>query len=151
MTDAVVALRALPARLPGMKGLPGVLVVGGVAAAIVVADQIVSAWADGHLLLAWVAMWVIVFTLLAVFSDGIHGWTGALRQRLDASIKAAARRAEDRRTWAIAQTDPRLMADLHCAFARAEQQAIDAGTQPPHWPFLDLPAQRPSAFPTSWA
>lgn len=151
LSNALGALGGFAARLPGAKGLPGVLVVGGVSAAIVVADQIVSAWTDGHLLLGWVAMWVVVFTLLAVFSDAIRAWPTVLRRRLAASRRVAAQRAEDERTWAVAQGDPRLMAELQCALTRAQQQAADTGAQPPHWPFANMPTQRGSLFPAPWA
>lgn len=151
LTNGFDTLRRLAANLPGTKGLPGVLVVGGVSAAIVVADQIVSAWTDGHLLLGWVAMWVIVFALLAVFSDAIRAWPTALRRRLVASRRAAAQRVEDERTWAVAQSDPRLMAELQCALTRAQQQAADAGAQPPHWPFDNMPTKRGTLIPAHWA
>ena len=147
LTNFFDTLRRFAARLPGAKGLPGVLVVGGVSAAIVVADQIVSAWADGHLLLAWVAMWVVVFALLAVFSDAIRAWPTALRQRIAVSARAFAQQAEDERTWAVAQSDPRLMAELQCALTRAQQQAEAAGAQPPHWPFANMPTQRRVVVP----
>ncbi len=150
LTDFFGTLRRFAARLPGATGLPGVLVVGGVSAAIVVADQIVSAWADGHLLLAWVAMWVVVFTLLAMFSDAIRVWPTALRQRIAAAAQASARKAEDERTWAVAQSDPRLMAEMQCALTRAQQQAEATGAKPPHWPFHHMPTQRRIMAPTHW-
>lgn len=151
LSDSFGLMRRAAAKLRGAKGLPGVFVAGGVAAAIVVADQIVSALADGHLLLAWVAMWVVVFTLLAVFSDAIGAWPTALRQRIAASKQASSERAEDERTWAVAQSDPRLMAELQCALTRAQQQAEATGAQPPHWPFDRMPTQRRVVSLGRWA
>ena len=151
LTDFFGALRRYAEKLSGSKGLPGVLVVGGVSAAIVVADQLVSAWADGHLLLAWVAMWVVVFTLLAVFSDAIGAWPTALRQRIAAFKQASAQRAEDERTWAVAQSDPRVMAELQNALTRAQQQAEATGAQPSAWPFDKMPTQRRAMSLGRWA
>ncbi len=151
LTDSFGLVRRFAATLPRAKGLPGVLVAGGVAAAIVVADQIVSAWADGHLLLAWVAMWVVVFTLLALFSDAIGAWPTALRQRIAASMQASAQRAEDERTWAVAQSDPRVMAELQNALTRAQQQAEATGAQPSAWPFDKMPTQRRAMSLGRWA
>lgn len=131
MANAFSDLGRLTAQARSTKGVAGVLVAGGVSAVIVVAEQIVSAWADGHLLLAWIAMWVIVFALLAVFSDAVRGWPESLRQRFAQWRAAAARRAEDDRTWEAAQADPRLMAELQFALIRAEQEAAQTASAQP--------------------
>lgn len=43
------------------RGLAALLLAAAVAALAVVADQLIDTWADGHLFLAWIAMWVGVF------------------------------------------------------------------------------------------
>ena len=78
MGRGLSTIRSFASPTRSAKGLASILVAGGIAAAIVVANQIVTAWADGHLLLAWIAMWVIVFTLLALFSDSIRTWPARL-------------------------------------------------------------------------
>lgn len=133
----------------GAKGLAGLLVTGGVSAAIVVANQIVSAWTDGHLLLAWIAMWVVVFALLAVFSEAIRSWPAALQQRYAAWEANAALRAANARTWDAALADPRLMAELQCARRRADEHAAANGAALPFWPFDGMPAHRQA--PRKWA
>lgn len=135
MGDGLSTVLSFATRIRSAKGLASVLVAGGVAAAIVVADQIVTAWADGHLLLAWIAMWAIVFALLALFSDSIRTWPTRLSADIDARWLAYGQAAEHARTWAAAQGDPRLMADLQIARMRAEQAAQERGETPPHWPF----------------
>jgi hypothetical protein len=90
-----------------------------VAALLVVANQVVETWSEGHLLAAWIAMWAIAFAAMAMLA------TPATRaaKRINAGFKrwAAARRqaAEDRALWQLAQTDPRVMSDLTCALSRA--------------------------------
>lgn len=135
MRDGLSTLPSFATSADSAKGLAGVLVAGGVAAAIVVADQIVTAWADGHLLLAWIAMWAIVFTLLALFSDSIRTWPTRLSADIDARLLAYNQAAEDARIWAAAQTDHRLMAELQLAKMRADDAARERGEAPPHWPF----------------
>jgi hypothetical protein len=139
MAKGLAAAQSLTSNANGAKGMASALVAGGLAAAIVVADQIVSAWADGHLLLAWIAMWAIVFALLAVFSNLIRNWSGNLRADLQARLQArlqALREADsDDRMWSAALGDPRLMAELNAARLRAEQDALDRGVEPPRWPF----------------
>lgn len=150
VTDTMATIGRLAARARSAKGLAGGLVTGGVAAAIVVADQIVSAWADGHLMLAWIAMWLIVFALLAVFSDAIRGWPAALQLRLAAWRADAAARAADERTWEAAKADPRLMADLQFALIRAEQDAAAKGTDRPVWPFANMSTGRQAPADRAW-
>ena len=134
MRDGLSTVQSLANQIRSAKGLAGVLVAGGVAAAIVVADQIVTAWADGHLLLAWIAMWAVVFSLLALFSDTIRTWPSRLSAGIDARLLASSEAAAQARTWAAAQADPRLMADLQIAKMRAEQTAQERGEAPPYWP-----------------
>ena len=125
------------------------LVTGGLAAAIVVAEQVVTALTDGHLLLAWVAMWLIVFGLLATFSDAIRTWPTQWQAQLAARRQAVTQRMEDERTWAVAQTDPRLMAELDSALLRAQRDALANGQEMPYWPFADMPSTK--AMPMRWA
>ncbi len=135
MREGLSAVQSFTTSIRSGKGLAGVLVAGGVAAAIVIADQIVTAWADGHLLLAWIAMWAIVFTLLALFSDTIRTWPTRLSADIDARLLAYRQAAVQARNWAAAQADPRLMADLQVAMVRSEQAAQERGEALPHWPF----------------
>lgn len=135
MREGLSNAQALLGQARSAKGLAGALVTGGVAAAIVVADQIVTAWADGHLLLAWIAMWAIVFALLALFSDTIRTWPSRLGAGIDARLLAYNEAASLARTWAAAKADPRLMADLQLAKMRADQAAQERGEAPPYWPF----------------
>ena len=90
-----------------------------VAALLVVANQVVETWSEGHLLAAWIAMWAIAFAAMAMLATpakraakrinvGFKHWTAARRQA-----------AEDRALWQLAQTDPRVMSDLTCAMSRA--------------------------------
>ena len=54
----------------GARGLSALLLAAAIATLIVVADQLIDTWADGHLMLAWVILWALVFAGLALFADG---------------------------------------------------------------------------------
>ena len=120
-------------RLHGAKGMPATLVTGGLAAVIVVANQVVDAWADGHLLLAWIALWAVIFALLAMFSDAIRAWPQRLRGGIARRLQAYQAAESDAHTWAAALSDPRLMADLDHARLRAEAAAQRRGEAAPRW------------------
>ncbi|MBL0421327.1 hypothetical protein JI739_13285 [Ramlibacter sp. AW1] len=83
-----------------------------VAAALVLANHVVDTWTDGHLLAAWILMWLIAFGALALFAAPTK------RARRAASSAVARWRAEqaqaqeDRQTLELAMTDARVMADI---------------------------------------
>lgn len=91
-----------------------------VAALLVVANQVVETWSEGHLLVAWIAMWAIAFASIALLATPARGMAGSLRAGLKRWNAARRQAADDRAMWQIAQTDPRVMQDLNCARTRAE-------------------------------
>jgi hypothetical protein len=98
--------------------LSTLLLAAVVAAMVVVADQLIDTWADGHLLAAWATLWAVGFVAVGLFAGATRDLAGRLMASLDAwSVRVAQRRA-DERLWAIAQTDARLMADLLGAMNR---------------------------------
>lgn len=107
-------------RFDSTKGLSFMLLAAMVSSLVVVADQLVETWVNGHLMVAWIALWVVCFTAMAIFS-------GAARKLAIASIagfaawstKKAQRRA-DEHLWAVAQTDQRMMAEINAAMARSD-------------------------------
>lgn len=136
---AMAAIRRAGIAFAGARGLVALLSAGAVSALLVVADQIVSTWADGHILLAWVVLWALVFAAVALFAEAARGWSDRLVSKLQARSQATERRLADERVWALAQSDPRFMADIQAARLRAEREALDAGEPQPDWPFANLP------------
>lgn len=118
--SAVGALRAMRRGFDGTKGLSTMLLAAMVSALVVVADQLIGTWVDGHIMLAWVALWLIGFAALAVFAGAVRKLAVTVIDALDASQRVVQARA-DERLWAIARTDPRVMADLNAAMALSKR------------------------------
>lgn len=131
------ALMRLGRQFRGGKVMVAMLLAGVISALVVVADQIVTTWTDGHLLMAWVTLWALVFAALAMFAYATHGWTARLQTGLQQWSERARERAQDQRVWAVAQSDPRFMADIQAARFRAETEAVDLNQSLPSWSFLD--------------
>jgi len=112
------------------RGLAAFLLAAIVSAVFVVADQIIANWADGHLLVAWAGLWAMGFVALVLLGGTVRRFSSRLIEALDAWAAARAQRRADERLWAIARTDPRVMADLQAAFARAEDENADTTTAP---------------------
>lgn len=101
------------------RGLSAMLLAAMVSALIVVADQLIVTWVDGHLMVAWVALWVVAFTAMALFAGSAHKVAVTTMAALDAWSQRVAKQRADQRMWHIAQSDPRLMAELQAARQRA--------------------------------
>lgn len=94
------------------------------AAFVVVADQMIDTWAEGHLLAAWVALWAVVFAAVGLFAGVSKSVIIQVKTGLDRWAASAAQRRSDERLWAIAQTDARLMSDLQTALSRSDEETL---------------------------
>lgn len=119
--SAATAVGALYRGIDSTKGLSAMLLAFMVSALLVVADQLIESWADGHMMLAWMAMWLVGFAALALFAGAARKVAVLLVSSLDAWSVRVARNRADARLWAIAKSDPRVMADLTAAMARNER------------------------------
>jgi hypothetical protein len=64
--------QAEPNELDHATPLSGMLFAAIVAALMVVAEQLISTWADGHLLVVWVCLWMAVFIALALSAPSLR-------------------------------------------------------------------------------
>ena len=118
--QALVNIKHMAESFSPTRTLAAMLLAAVVSAFVVVADQMIDTWADGHLLAAWVALWAVAFAAAGLFAGTSKTLAFQIKKGLDAwSAKLAQNRADDR-MWAIAQTDARLMSDLQSAMGREE-------------------------------
>ena len=92
-----------------------------VSALVVVADQLMNTWVDGHLMVAWMALWLVGFAALALFAGASRKLAVTVVSALKAWSQRVARARSDERLWAIARTDQRVMSDLNAAIYRSER------------------------------
>lgn len=106
------------AALDGSRTLAGMLLAASMAALLVVADQLIDTWTDGHLLAGWVALWAIAFAALALLAPPLRQVAafvaGGFVQRI-ATMRAAQAEA---RMWEMASHDPRVREEIQAAMAR---------------------------------
>ena len=105
------------------KGLAALLLAALVAALMVVADQLVSFWADGYLLASWVTLWAIAFAALALMAPTAHRLAASLSVAWKERAARVANERSDALYWASAQRDPRVMSELQAAISRSERVA----------------------------
>lgn len=104
-------------ELISARGAASMLLAAIVAALLVVANQIIDTWSDGHLLAAWIVMWTVAFAALALFAGPARAAVYRIRDQF--RQWGAARRAaeQDDKLWQLAMTDARVMADISRAMS----------------------------------
>ncbi len=110
--EAASHLKQTVARFDGTRGATSLLLAALVAALLVVANQVMDTWNDGHMLAGWMVMWVIAFAGMALLAAPVRSAVLGLRAAVKAWSDAHRRAAEDERTWNAALRDARIMADL---------------------------------------
>lgn len=125
------------------RGLAAVLLAAMVATLVVLADQLMDTWADGHLLAAWMLMWVIGFSAMALLAPTARGLAARVMTGLDGWSQNVARRRADERLWDLARKDTRVMADIQAAASRAEDEDLEQQGGPTGEPEIQTRAQRP--------
>jgi hypothetical protein len=103
------------------RGLSSMLLAAMGSALLVVADQVVDTWADGHLMAAWVLMWALGFAALALLATPSRALVMRALSAVNRWLMDTSRARADARMWAIAEQDHRVMADLHAAQTRAQR------------------------------
>lgn len=116
-------------RLDGSRGLAAMLLAAAVAALVVVADQLIDTWADGHLFLGWVALWVVIFAGSALLAGTARRMARNTLNVLDSWSRSMAEARAEARLWELAKQDPRLKAEL--IQARARETEAPAPVEPP--------------------
>ena len=109
---AELAAATLKNAFDGARGASSLLLAAVVAAVLVVANQIVDTWSEGHTLTAWMVLWLIAFAALALLAGPVRRGAAMLRAGFHAWTEARRRDAEDEQTWNAALHDARIMADL---------------------------------------
>lgn len=102
----------------GARGAATLMLAALVSALLVVANEVIDTWTEGHLLAAWILMWLVGFAALALLAAPARRLAGSLRASAAAWRDAHVQAREDARLWEIALTDARVMADLSRAMSR---------------------------------
>jgi hypothetical protein len=88
-----------------------------VAALVVVANQVIDTWTEGHLLAAWIVMWAVAFAALALLAAPAKRASAVLRAAYQRWAAARREAAADEQLWNLALTDARVMADISRAMS----------------------------------
>jgi len=143
---ALAAAGQLKKQVSGTRGLATLLLSAMVAAATVVAYQVMDSVAEGHLLVIWIALWAVAFAALALFAGSARRLAARTLSGLNAWSQAIAQARADVRLWEVAKADPRVMADLQVAIA--SQEVAEQALQPPSAAAADCRLLTPRGSPS---
>jgi hypothetical protein len=105
-------VKALAARFDSARATATLLLAAIVAALMVVANQVIDTWSDGHLLAAWIVMWAVAFAALGLMARPAKRLAFGLRSFMKGRAARHRQAAQDEKLWSIALTDARVMADI---------------------------------------
>jgi hypothetical protein len=112
VASAVKTVKSMHRDFDSTHTLAAMLLAAMVSSLVVVADHLMDTWADGHLMLAWVGLWVVGFVALGLFAGAARNLACAVIAAMNAWSARLAQTRADERMWVIAKSDPRVMADL---------------------------------------
>ncbi|MBG9389122.1 hypothetical protein [Caenimonas aquaedulcis] len=112
-TSVQNAYRSLSAPRAGAS----LLLAAIVAALVVVANQVIDTWTEGHLLAAWIVMWAVAFAALALLASPAKRFVAGSRRTVRRWSVARQQRIQDEKLWKVALTDARVMADISRAMS----------------------------------
>jgi hypothetical protein len=110
-------------KAEGSRTLAGMLLAAVLSALLVVADQVIDTWVDGHLLVGWVALWTVAFAALALLAPPLRKMSAAASSVIMGWVHASQERRMEEKMWEYAHRDPRIMAELQQAVMRSRGEA----------------------------
>lgn len=103
--------------------LAGLLLAAAMAALLVVADQVIDTWTDGHLLAGWVALWTVAFAGLALLAPPLRQMAAFMAGGFVSYFAEWKAMRDEARMWEMASHDPRVMEEIRAAMVRHDEAA----------------------------
>lgn len=115
---AADSLQQAASAVTSARGAATLLLAAIVSALLVVANQVIDTWTEGHLLAAWIVLWTIGFAALALAAGPVRGAVNQLRATTGHWAAVRRAHAQDEALWQVALTDARVMADISRAMSQ---------------------------------
>jgi hypothetical protein len=109
---AARTLKHLARGFDGARGAATLLLAAIVSALLVVANQVIDTWSEGHLLVAWIALWTVAFAGLALLAAPARNVVNRVRAAARRAARERREAVQDRQLWEVALRDARVMADI---------------------------------------
>ena len=110
----------------GARATASLLLAAIVSALLVVANQVVETWTEGHLLAAWIVLWAVAFAALALLAAPARRAAQSARAAYMAWRADAIQRHHDEQFWQAALNDARIMSDISRAMSATAMRDVKA-------------------------
>ena len=115
----VASVKNMAARIDGARSTVVLGIVVVLTALLVIANEVVTTWSDGHLLAAWIILWTVALAALPLLAAPARRAMAGLRSRYRAWSDARKQAASDAQMWDLALRDARIMAEISRAMDSA--------------------------------
>jgi hypothetical protein len=122
--QALLFLRQAVTGFNTTRATASLLLAAVVAALVVVANQLIEVWTDGHLMLGWVILWTVAFAAIGLLAKPLRKTVYGLRELGSAWRVKRSQAAADAHLWQIALSDARVMADISRAMAESSRKPV---------------------------
>lgn len=126
--SAAQMVAAAMRKFDATRSTASLLLAAMISAAVVVINQVIDTWADGHLMAAWLLLWVVVFSATAMFAAPLRRAVQRVRSAGRAWAERRAQAAADEQYWQTALDDARIMADISRAMSVRAERYVRAYT-----------------------
>jgi hypothetical protein len=117
-------LKQAATAFDGARATATLLLAAIVSALLVVANQVIDTWSEGHLLAAWIVMWTVAFAAIGLLASPARRVAQGVRSGLRAASRKRRQAEADRKLWEVALTDARIMADISRAMSAAASRDV---------------------------
>jgi hypothetical protein len=115
---AAASIKQATHKVLSARGAASMLLAAIVSALLVVANQVIDTWSQGHLMVAWIALWTVGFAALALAAGPVRSAVNQLRVQMHHWAASRRSTAQDEALWQVALTDARVMADISRAMSQ---------------------------------
>jgi hypothetical protein len=105
-------------QVDSAKSIAVILLSAMVSTLLVVVNQVIDTYTDGHLMAVWMLMWVVAFGSLALLATPVRQFVYGVRPFLKTWHQKRLERMNDEKIWAVALQDPRVMAEIQRALSQ---------------------------------
>jgi len=109
------SLKNLAVRADSARSIAAILLSAIVSTVLVIVNQVIDTYTDGHLMAAWMFMWLVAFSTIALLASPIRKTVTGFKPAMSAWILARREKANDAKMWEVALQDPRVMAEIQRA------------------------------------
>ena len=111
-TKVATSAKNLATQLDATRNIALVLLSAIVSTILVVVNQVIDTYTDGHMLAAWMFLWVVAFSAIALLATPIRKSVAAFRPAFEQWKMNRREQANDQKMWEVALQDPRVMAEI---------------------------------------